>query len=381
MKTVNRLGASVTWRFLLLLAIPDLASAQSDLQVIVGPPVDAGATPDAPPLPIVAARPVAFGGVNATICDISVDTLTVKFPSLSDEDLAYKVRYIEPNFWYGMEASLPVGGTASFYVSTYEDAPGICFIAGRLSSVVAGINIVFRTHPDGTVWAEIVTNEELAESKEYYPDYQGQEIAATDEVTLGAAGPDSGQVIDVLVPYTQEAMCIEAIQAPICDITLKENHVPILNRINLLLMQSKMIFMNTGLVMSLQLVHSYLVTDYIETGIGNFDAEFEAMFTPGDGMFEGLQDLRDEYCADIVHLLVSQPWDLQNGRILRGRVSGIGPDMNNYALFSAIDADSVSVDVWTHETGHMLVSPSTSNVFTSLLAQKGMTSNFLPFYY
>lgn len=375
MKIVMPFGTSVLWRFLLLLAIPNLASAQSDLQIIVGPPLGAGAIPDAPPLPDVAAQPVTFGGINSTACDmLNVDTIMVRSPDLTEKELVYKVQYVDSNFWFGMEAGLAIGGSASFYVSTYDDAPGICFIAGRLSSVKAGINIVFRTRPDGSIWAQLLTNEELAEIKVGDVEYHGQASAETDEIALDVLGPDSGQVIDIMIPYTQEAMCSEAFLFFPCDFTQKENYVPIQNRINFLLMESKMTFLNTGLQMSLQLVHSYMVTDFVESGMGNFDTEFTQIFTEGDGIFEGLQDLRDEYCADIVHLLVSQAWDLGGGFGLFGRVSEIGPDANNYALFTSLEQNSFHDFVFTHETGHMLVSPSLSYVFT----QKGMT--LIPFH-
>ena len=303
-------------------------------------------------------------------CIINQDRITIRIPGLTDETLTYELQYKSNKFWFGMESldegsyskgkgsnTTALGGTASFYLSRSEGAHGdFCAITGRMSSTVAKINIVFRTRLDGSVWAELVTNEELDEDEDetdYIPLPQSEGENNFEESNMDVPS-DTGSVIDIMVPYTEQALCRESLLPFPCNGALNGSHVLIENRINFFVAESQAVFYNTGLKLQLNVVHSYLVTDFVENplGVTSFDDVEDAMLNETDVLFDSLPGFRDQHCADLVLLLVAFA-DI-GGSL--GSVGDIGPNEDEYVAVISLEASAISGYTWTHETGHLLAS-------------------------
>jgi hypothetical protein len=78
------------------------------------------------------------------------------------------------------------------------------------------------------------------------------------------------------------------------------------NRINQLVTEANQIYKNSNIAMSLRLVHSYLNTDWSEN---RTEEPLDLMRNNTDPFFVDLNSNRNRYCADLVHLLISQQRD------------------------------------------------------------------------
>lgn len=303
-------------------------------------------------------------------CNNNFDTLEVKLSENNTVSILYEqTNMSSDSCWFGSEViGNGPGGTATFSASTSPHSPGICFITARISSVLAEVSVVFGTFADGTVWAEV---DDGTGPLPYEPEYSSDKVVENIEYT----GDDSGNEIDLMLPYTLEALCSEAGLGFPC-MPNAANTVPILNRINLLIAEADLTFMNSNMALRARLVHTYLATDYVEAANQRYDVTLNQMQTANDGFFDtpDLLMLRDQFCADLVALIVRDTDTTQfPGFIVFGQVIGIGPDPNDFSMVSSLVMASITGFTFTHELGHLFVRQSAIVCFNSC------TNSFLTF--
>jgi hypothetical protein len=196
------------------------------------------------------------------------------------------------------------------------------------------VSLVVGTFADGTVWGAIVddgTTSPVAEQEYKGPGESPVFVAA-----------DDGSNFDILIPYTQEAMCAEAGEASSTCPNTDINRAPIETRINMLVSEANAVLSNSGFPASaptsFNLVHTYMVEDYSEGG--SFSDTLDQMKTPNDGVFEtpSLLGVRDQFCADLIGLIVlnSDP----NG--ILGQAAEIGPNPDGFSMVSSLEVTSLA---------------------------------------
>ena len=295
--------------------------------------------------------PVSVMGLEE--CDVAtLETLELEYtPGVK---MSYGMTHAYTDFWAGYEMEndkmMTIGGSANFAASTYPGVKG-CFLMARIFSVKTRSTVVVRTRADGTVDAAIVDDAEIPEVE---PDDPFAEIALPSKID-SIIGADTGEVIDVLVPYTIEALCFEANLPCPCDDT-ETNRAAILTEIRRLVMEANTVIMNTSLDFSVRLVGTFLVGDYDE-GEVSFSTTLTRMQTANDGAFENpsLLNIRDETCADVVGLVVRDGDSIgAPGGVILGQARGIGVNPNAYTFVSSLDSRSISGFTFTHEWGHLM---------------------------
>ena len=150
---------------------------------------------------------------------------------------------------------------------------------------------------------------------------------------------DSGDVIDVMVVYTLEAMCDEALGVYSCDDS-ETNRAPIEALIQFAVDNNNIALEESQTQTQISLVHTYLEPDYIEPS-SQSDALYELYYT-NDGYMDNVHTIRSQYKADFVALI------LNSG-------SGIG-FVNSYfdTAFSTTNKDYITGHTFAHELGHNL---------------------------
>ena len=296
------------------------------------------------------------GDVDASYC--SAEGIQVLSVDLTENgygiyDFQFQGVGSDSQFWVGLEAEgdtatgygpIYAGGSASVYISTVTDSP-ICFVNSRFSLSVEGISLVVGTFADGTVWGQIVDDTVEVPEIEVEPE-------ASPDGYADVEADDGGSAIDLLMTYSAEAMCSNAGLPFPCEAT-QANKAAMLNRINFLVQEANSILKNSGLTapLTVNLKHAYLAEDYDEE-LG-YSATLRAMLEPDDGVFEqpSLLNLRDQFCADIVGVIVLNPDNDLNAIGL----ATLGPGTNAFRFLSALTPDAVSRATFTHELGHILV--------------------------
>lgn len=130
------------------------------------------------------------------------------------------------------------------------------------------------------------------------PAASGHTAAADLDGAQAQVTPDSGALIDVLVVYTPEALAeagsVEAIEA---EIALAE-------------VETNLAFENSGIFHRIRIVHTAAV-DYDEAARGKGNERFGSTILAdargrSDGYMDEIHGLRDQYCADMVAVLMSR---------------------------------------------------------------------------
>jgi len=131
---------------------------------------------------------------------------------------------------------------------------------------------------------------------------------------------DSGDVVDVMVAYTREAMCDETgfPNSNTCAVT-DANKAPIEELIQLAVNNNNIghAASNTGL--QLELVHVYLEDGYDEPS--SQSNILNDLTNAGDGKLENAHTLRDHYNADLVAIITNVG-------------SGVTPRLDQFHYFS-----------------------------------------------
>lgn len=154
---------------------------------------------------------------------------------------------------------------------------------------------------------------------------------------------DSGRVIDVMILWTPQAR------------TAAGSLANIQARVQAGIDEANATYLNSGIAQRLRLVHSAEVVYTERTGncpdaqsTNKFDCALEDLTTDGDGRMDIAHDLRDQYGADLVALLIAD-----------NALCGIAwiPDFNpNYSHapwgFSVTGQGCIGNGSFTHELGH-----------------------------
>ena len=115
--------------------------------------------------------------------------------------------------------------------------------------------------------------------------------------------------------------------------------------IDLLVQSANQAFEDSGINPRLVLAHAAMV-EYVARDIG---ADLERLIDPDDGYMDEAHALRNEYAADLVHLLTNVRGFASSG--LAGGFSSESLSQESRAAFAITAVDSEKV--FTHETGHM----------------------------
>jgi hypothetical protein len=270
-------------------------------------------------------------------------TNTINIVGTLQPDETYKVKQTQPNFWFGKSFNDTTGeviGYLFLYIKSHPELPDRCLITGHWRSLIGsdlirgGFNFKTRIDDtDGSIEYFATSSDESYNS--YLPEPippPFNDINPVDEPVAGkltkAEEPDDGNVIDVMVPYTKFAMCIENVHnLDDCDESSLGNHLAMKNRIEMLIAEANTVYANSNIELELRLVHSYMVTDYSEPQnppdgeiIIDFDVgpdflsllenmtlpDGESVYAFTDANGNTLHELRDQYCADIVVLVLYQ---------------------------------------------------------------------------
>jgi len=298
------------------------------------------------------------GDIDASYC--SAEGIQVLSVDLTENgygiyDFQFEGAGSDSKYWLGLEAEgdavtgyVPIyaGGTASVYISTVTGS-SICFVNSHFSLSAEGISLVVGTFADGTVWGAIVDH--AIGLPEVEPEYD-----ASPDVDPDVVADDDGSVLDLLVPYTKEAMCALAGLSLTCPPTTA-NKASIVSQIMKFVEETNMVLRNSGLTapFTVNLKHTYMVEDYNEPQL--FNETLVAMQTPGDGLFEqpSLLNLRDQFCADVVALIVLSAEKFDGTSY--GEAKGIGPSSEVFSFVASPDKAAMSGFTFTHELGHVLV--------------------------
>jgi hypothetical protein len=118
------------------------------------------------------------------------------------------------------------------------------------------------------------------------------------------------------------------------------------------------IFTNSGIAVTINLVYTQMV-DYVSTG--DYETDLARLENPADGYMDEMAQLRAQYKADLVSLMVAPYGLAQPGDEPGTRVLGMGTELmrsagDAAAAFSVIQADSAGNGTYTlaHELGHNL---------------------------
>ena len=251
------------------------------------------------------------------------------------------------NFWFGAETTTGAdfGGYAFFSVSTQPGAPGVCFFNSviqtggppRRGGVFVG------TRADGSLYRSTPSSN-LLEAAE--ADYNN------DDYLPFSGDQDDGRVLDIMIPYTPEALCHIA-TGGFCDVTLPTNIAAMEAVVDHFVAEANVVFMISQLDLTLRLVHTYRVTDFQE-GANSFTVVLNQMQAENDNVFESLHSLRDQFCADVVGLIVRDAFRI--GPLATfGQAKDIGADPDVYTFVTSLETAAIVGYTFTHELGHVMV--------------------------
>ena len=295
-------------------------------------------------------RPVSMEGLSSAP-ECSFDENNEEFLiRLNDIDIAYDVAETEPHSWYGKERidGSDAGEYAFLYIASDPAAPSTCFIAGTVASRTAGVRIVFKTLSNGSMWASVLTVNDFQDI------ILGEPLGETAPLPLDQLIPEGRQqesdVIDMLVVGTREAVCGQNNQDPDCTIT-EETLIPLRNQITFLMFQLNQILRNSQIDLVVRRVGpiTFDQGDFSENG-GSYLGD-RVLNDINRCDFGNICELRQQNCADLVHLLPFN--DDFDGNI--GLASDIGPNPDAFSCLTALDDVPTSFAVFTHEVGHMTV--------------------------
>ena len=267
---------------------------------------------------------------------------------LNGRDIAYDLAETKPNSWYGKEQTDSNFGEYAFlYVSSDPAAPGKCFMSGTVASRTAGVRIVFKTHADGSMWASVLTADDFKDV--LLADPPGAATPLPLDQLLVQGRQQESDVIDMMVVATREAVCGQAGEEPDCTIN-PGTLAPIRSQISFLMFQLNQILEFSQIDLFVRRVGpiTFDQGDFTEQGYDSFQVLDDMI----DCNLGNICELREENCADIVHLL---PFERDSNGIL-GVASDIGPNPNAWSVITTLDDVPVALLVFTHEVGHMIVS-------------------------
>jgi len=220
--------------------------------------------------------------------------------------------------------------------------------AGSMSHEDGSIYSIL-TRPDGSTWVSFIpADERLEEEHMHMPDdvkdeYDDSRVRAErrpgDNPPVGEsdyAPRDDPGVIDVMVVYTEEAMC-EAAGVALSSCNQASHKSTIEGQINLAVANNNVGLANSNTGTSLNLVHQDMV-DYTESG--DLSTDLDRFRTDGDGHMDTVHTHRDTHKADIVALITA------NG-------SGIGyVGASKANMFSITNWGYIPGHTFAHELGH-----------------------------
>ena len=231
--------------------------------------------------------------------------------------------------------------------ATAEESTSLpCMVNAHISSSAGSVSFVVGTFADGTVWADVIDTVQESTVTEVEIEY-GESPPPEDFTEL-----DDGSIIDMVVPYTSEALCSEAGLAFPCDFSQAGS---VLSKIDFLIAETNTILAASGIALRVQGRGSWRTEDYTE-GELSFSDTLIRMQTPNDGRFENpnLLALRNAGCADVVGLVTRDGESVPGGTSF-GQAVGIGPSTAVFSFVSSLDSDAISGFTFTHELGHVLV--------------------------
>jgi hypothetical protein len=270
---------------------------------------------------------------------------------LNNQNIQYDLTEAEPNSWYGQEQFDKVDGVGEYAflrIASDSVVTDTCYLAGTITSRTAGVRIVFKTHADGSTWASVLTADDFDNIVYGEPTSTDMALPIDDLVTQGRQD-NAEDVVDMLVLATNTAVCEQAGLEPGCTLN-DQTLAPITNLITFLMFQTNQVLRNSDIDLLVRRVGpvTFEQGDFTEEGV-DFFVLLEDMIDCNVG---NICELREENCADIVHLLSFNQDDRGN----LGVASDIGPNPNRWSVITTINNVPLSLLVFTHETGHMLVS-------------------------
>ena len=291
---------------------------------------------------------------------------------LGGKDILYEVTETQPHSWYGKEKT-EFGEYVFLYIDSDPAVPGTCFITGTVGSTEVGVRIVLKTTQDGSMWASVLTADDLKDVVYGEP----EEVAASlplDQL-LPQGRQQENDVVDMLVVATREAVCGVAEQEPDCSIN-DATLVPIRMRIDFLMFQLNQFLANSEIDLVVRRVGPYTFDqgDFQEIDNGRLYRSVEPLRDMLSCSLGNICELRNEFCADIVHLVTFNRAFFG----VVGQASAIGPNPQFWSVFTSLAGTAASRAVFTHETGHMLVRSFAvclclSVLFNWLFAQRAVT--------
>jgi len=203
-----------------------------------------------------------------------------------------------------------------------------------------GSTYTINTRPDGTRWMTVLKDEErMSEEHKGIPPASINSNHQKRNLNHRRMQGDSGDVVDVMVAYTREAMCDEAgfPNSNTCAVT-DANKAPIEELIQLAVNNNNVghAASNTGL--QLELVHVYLEDGYDEPS--SQSNILNDLTNAGDGKLENAHTLRDHYNADLVAIITNVGSGV--AWLFNGEGSG----------FSVTNKDYIGGHTFAHELGH-----------------------------
>lgn len=272
--------------------------------------------------------------------DIEMVYIDLQHPNdMGKTSLKYNSRSVTDSLWNGSE--IDNVGSASFRLSHKHDKNAMYgwFTVGGLNGQVGTVG----QSPDGETWVRMESIADL-------PPTTTIEYPESDDRGRSARGGDKGIQIDIMVPYTSDALCSAAGLESGCETS--GNEAPIKELVEFFVEENNAIFYATGLKTEFRLVHSYMISGYEEGK--SFTVTLDEMLEKDDGVFESMHDLRNEYCADIVHLIVADGDTSIPDGIVYGQASALGAKRKRWAAVSALEVGAIASATFSHENGHLL---------------------------
>jgi hypothetical protein len=298
---------------------------------------------------------------SAPECQLLQDVITFSGIPGSRSPVAYKMQQKAENFWYGIEqivggASI-LGGTASLYITSYPSSPGICFLSGRFDSVQLRLTVTLKTSLTGAFVASIVRAEDLQ------PEVMVPISTVQDQAAFENAADGADTDVDLLIAVTREAVCAAAGLLFPCAIT-QQTLLPIRTTVSLLMDElNNVVLDNSKFEFRVNQVGDlYITNEYTENvGVNWIVRALFSILDPHDGVLDDLYLERERVNADLAALIMSAPDSSGDGTLYGIASPGWGRNPSQFSFITNMSPFSITQFSFSHEFGHMMVSPDCRN--------------------
>uniref|UniRef100_A0A7S2FPD8 Peptidase M12B domain-containing protein n=1 Tax=Octactis speculum TaxID=3111310 RepID=A0A7S2FPD8_9STRA len=214
----------------------------------------------------------------------------------------YQKLVVGDSFWYGETDAKP-GSQGTANIAKSNDG------LGRIYGSVTCKNAVYSisSRKDGSLQVDAIAISDFPPEEDPSVNRSSLTLPVEPSDRKLTETTEEGGIIDVMVVYTTFAMCSDAGESYPCDTTSEANHLNILDRIDLAISETNTAFVLSGVDTQLNLVHAYMDESYNEDSAasGDFSTMLSHVTNDNDGYVDEVHNLRDEYGADLVAMVVS----------------------------------------------------------------------------